>query len=105
MSNTFEGVRLFTGVFTAKFEGDYIPADSVEAYLNGWLESGLSDRDDLRGWNLSHGTVVEAPQDLLEIVWRGLINANNGVGTHEDIQAALESAGYGCPESLEEYGS
>lgn len=45
MSNTFEGVRLFTGVFTAKFEGDYIPVDQIESYLQGWLESGLSDRD------------------------------------------------------------
>lgn len=105
MSNTFEGVRLFTGVFTAKFEGDYIPASQIETYLNDWLESGLSDRDDLRGWSLNHCTVVEAPVSLLEIVWRGLIDANNGNGTHEDIQAALEAAGYGCPESLEEYGS
>lgn len=42
---------------------------------------------------------------LLEIVWRGIIDANNGEGTHEDIQAAVEAAGYGCPESLEGYGS
>lgn len=105
MSNTFEGVRLFTGVFTAKFEGDYVPASQTETYLNDWLESGLSDRADLCGWSLNHCTVVEAPRDLLEIVWRGLIDANNGSGTHEDIQAAMERAGYDCPEWLEEYGS
>lgn len=105
MSNTFKGVRLFTGVFTAKFEGDYIPADCIEQHLNDWLGAGLEDRDDLRGWSMTHGPVVEAPMDLLEIVWRGIIDANNGNGTHEDIQAALERAGYGCPESLEEYGS
>lgn len=47
----------------------------------------------------------EDARTLLEIVWRGIIDANNGNGTHEDIQAAMERAGYECPESLEEYGS
>ena len=50
-------------------------------------------------------TAVPALPALLKIVWRGLIDANNGCGTHEDIQAALESAGYECPAELEEYGS
>lgn len=58
-----------------------------------------------KSWDNALYVKGEHARDLLEIVWRGLIDANNGNGTHEDIQSALESAGYGCPESLEEYGS
>jgi hypothetical protein len=41
------------------FEGDYIDADSVPDYLTSWIDSGLTDRDDLRGYAVICGPVTE----------------------------------------------
>jgi hypothetical protein len=43
----------------ATFEGDYIPANQAEQYLEHWIDSGLEDRDDLRGWELKLISLVE----------------------------------------------
>jgi len=48
---------------TATFHGDYIDADSVTAELEGWIDSGLDDRDDLRGWSVVPVSVVEIQGD------------------------------------------
>jgi len=43
-----------------RFEGEYIPADEVAQYAENWIDSGLHDRDDLRGWTVTQdGPVVE----------------------------------------------
>jgi hypothetical protein len=41
------------------FKGDYIDADSVPDYLTSWIDSGLTDRDDLRGYTVICGPVTE----------------------------------------------
>jgi hypothetical protein len=103
MSNTHEGVRIFTGIFTARFEGSYVPASDIPRYLDEWLTGGLEDRDDLKGWSLVPVQVAEAPRPMLEIVWQWVIDANNGVGGDvDDLLTALDRAGYTCPESMEE---
>lgn len=48
-----------TGTFTATFKGDYIPKDEIEQYLMGWLDSGLDDRDNLRGWSFTITNITE----------------------------------------------
>jgi hypothetical protein len=101
MSNTHEGIRIFTGVLTARFEGDYVPASDIPQYLDEWLTSGLEDRDDLRGWSLETLAVAEAPQPMVNLVWQWIVNANNGLGSDVgDLMEALERAGYGCPEGI-----
>lgn len=45
----------------ANFEGDYIPVDQAEDYLSSWIDGGLNDRDDLRGWELNVLGIVEEP--------------------------------------------
>ena len=52
-----------TGTFTATFHGDYIDADAVSGYLEGWLDSGLDDRDDLRSWSFTVQDVREVTGD------------------------------------------
>ncbi len=49
------------GTFTATFEGDYIPKDDIEHYLNAWLDAGLDDRDNLRGWSFDIVNITETP--------------------------------------------
>lgn len=41
------------------FHGDYIDKDDIEAYASGWINRGLDDRDDLRGWTATFGPVRE----------------------------------------------
>jgi len=50
-----------TGTFTATFAGDYIPKDDIEQYLSMWLDSGLDDRDNLRGWSFDITNITETP--------------------------------------------
>lgn len=49
------------GTFTATFEGDYIPKEDIPTYLNMWLDSGLDDRDNLRGWSFDIVSITETP--------------------------------------------
>lgn len=49
------------GTFTATFEGDYIPKDYIDTYLQQWLDSGLDDRDDLQGWSFEIVSITEEP--------------------------------------------
>lgn len=39
--------------FTATFHGSYVPEDEIRGRLKAWLDTGFSDRDDLRGWDLT----------------------------------------------------
>ena len=50
--------KYVTGTFTATFYGDYIDADAVVQHLDGWLDSGLDDRDDLRSWTFTFNPEV-----------------------------------------------
>jgi hypothetical protein len=43
------------------FEGDYIPKEDIDDYLQQWLDSGLDDRDDLRGWSFNIVDITETP--------------------------------------------
>ena len=51
------------GTFTLTFHGDYIPAEDVESYFQGWVDAGLDDRDDLRSWSFRVDTVREEQGD------------------------------------------
>lgn len=42
-----------TATLTATFHGDYIGVDEIPGVLEGWIDAGLYDRDDLRGWNFT----------------------------------------------------
>ena len=55
--------KYVTGTFTATFYGDYIDADAVVQHLDGWLDSGLDDRDDLRSWTFTVQDVREVTGD------------------------------------------
>ena len=46
------------------FRGDYIDKDDVRAYAGRWIDAGLDDRDDLRGWTTTFGPVREIGADL-----------------------------------------
>ena len=61
MSNGPLTSKTVTARLTAFFEGDYIPADQVDDYLIGWIDSGLDDRDDLVGWTLEIESIEEFP--------------------------------------------
>lgn len=76
--------------------------ERVSALASGWRAVFVAAANGADVLNKAQASDFDR---MVEIVWSGLIDANNGNGTHEDIQSALESAGYGCPESLEEYGS
>lgn len=51
------------GVFTLTFHGDYISAEDVETYFQGWVDAGLDDRDDLRSWSFKVSSVREETGD------------------------------------------
>lgn len=55
--------KVVTATLTATFEGDYIRADDAPTYLEQWVDGGLEDRDDLRGWTLTVQSVIESPLD------------------------------------------
>ena len=61
MSNGPLTRKSVTGTFTAMFEGDYIPAEDIEDYLIGWIDSGLYDTDNLRGWSFHISDITETP--------------------------------------------
>jgi hypothetical protein len=46
------------------FYGDYLDKDEIPSYAEGWIEAGLNDRDDLRGWTITFGPVreISAPE-------------------------------------------
>lgn len=47
----------------ATFHGDYLDSDEVGPYLEQWIDSGLEDRDDLRGWTTTVRSVEQVPGD------------------------------------------
>jgi hypothetical protein len=55
--------KIVTLTVTATFHGDYLGSDEVATYLEGWIDAGLEDRDDLRRWKTDVGTVVEIDGD------------------------------------------
>ncbi len=55
--------KYLTGTFKVTFHGDYIAADAAAGHLEGWLDSGLDDRDDLRSWSFTVQDVREVPGD------------------------------------------
>ncbi|MFD4858472.1 hypothetical protein [Streptomyces atratus] len=46
---------------TATFEGDYHSASECPGMLEGWIDGGFEDRDDLRGWSVVLVSVNEFP--------------------------------------------
>jgi len=48
---------------TATLHGDYLDKDEVVQALEGWLDSGLDDRDDLYRWKLTVLEVTEVSGD------------------------------------------
>ncbi|ATN93712.1 hypothetical protein SEA_ABT2GRADUATEX2_33 [Streptomyces phage Abt2graduatex2] len=63
MSERQRTTKRVTGTFTLTFHGDYIDKDDVAAYFQGWVDSGLDDRDDLRSWSFDVKTVTEEQGD------------------------------------------
>ena len=55
--------KYLTGTFRATFHGGYLDADECASYLEGWLDSGLEDRDDLRSWSFSVQSTEEVSGD------------------------------------------
>lgn len=55
--------KIVTLVLTATFHGDYLEADEVLGGLEGWIDRGLEDRDDLRGWKIVASGVEEIHGD------------------------------------------
>lgn len=48
---------------TLTFEGDYFEADECAGVAENWIDSGLDDRDDLRGWAIEHVSTTESPSE------------------------------------------
>lgn len=55
--------KYVTLTLKATFHGGYIDADEVTGHLQGWIEGGLEDRDDLRNWSYGVASVVEVDGD------------------------------------------
>lgn len=55
--------KIVTMIVTATFHGDYLASDEVASHLEGWIDTGLEDREDLREWKLNAGIVVEIHGD------------------------------------------
>lgn len=45
------------------FHGGYVDKGDVEQYATQWIDGGLEDRDDLRGWTTTFGPVREIKGD------------------------------------------
>lgn len=39
-------------VLELRFQGDYYDASEVAGMAENWIDSGLNDRDNLRGWRV-----------------------------------------------------
>lgn len=63
MSERERTTKRVTGTFTLTFYGDYIDASDIPRYFDQWVDSGLEDRDDLRGWNFVITEVDEVTGD------------------------------------------
>jgi len=48
---------------TLHFQGDYIPVEDCERYVENWISMGLEDRDDLRDWYIEVLSVNETDGD------------------------------------------
>lgn len=46
------------------FHGDYTDADEIPGRVEGWIDSALDDRDDLRNWTTTFGPVRTVEKDL-----------------------------------------
>jgi hypothetical protein len=55
--------KYVTATVRLVFHGDYVDRTEVTSYAEGWLDAGLEDRDDLRSWTISFGTVREITGD------------------------------------------
>lgn len=55
--------KYVTATVKLVFHGDYIDADDVTRYADGWIRSGLDDRDDLHGIDVAFGAVREISGD------------------------------------------
>lgn len=51
--------KYVTAIVEIVFHGDYLDQTEVASYAEGWLESGLRDRADLKDWTISLGTARE----------------------------------------------
>ncbi|MFJ7070158.1 hypothetical protein [Streptomyces sp. NPDC101115] len=52
-----------TGTFTLTFHGSYLDADDIPQYFDQWIDGGLEDRDDLRGWKFDITEIDEVTGD------------------------------------------
>jgi hypothetical protein len=55
--------KYVSGTFKLTFHGDYVDAEDVERYFHDWVDAGLDDRDDLRGWTFEVHAVQEVHGD------------------------------------------
>lgn len=55
--------KYVTATVSLTFHGDYLDAGDVRGYAEGWIDAGLEDRDDLRGWRITWGEVTEVSGD------------------------------------------
>lgn len=55
--------KVVTVAVTATFEGDYYAASECPDMLEMWIDGGLDDRDNLRGWKVTAISTVEMPLD------------------------------------------
>lgn len=62
-SNEGRTTKYVTVQIKATFHGDYLDADEVIGHLQGWIDNGLYDRDDLHGWSYGPSSVVEIDGD------------------------------------------
>lgn len=61
--DTERTTKRVAGTFTLTFHGDYVPAEDINQYIQQWLDSGLDDRDDLRGWSFTILSIREEQGD------------------------------------------
>lgn len=55
--------KKLTLVLELDFEGDYYSLSELEQLAEGWIDGGLDDHSDLRGWRTTASKVVEIPEE------------------------------------------
>jgi hypothetical protein len=62
-NDTARTTKRVTGTFTLTFHGDYIDTNDIPQYFQQWIDGGLEDRDDLRGWKFDITGIDEVTGD------------------------------------------
>lgn len=63
MTDRNRTTKRVTGTFELTFHGDYIDAGDIPGHFEGWVDAGLEDRDDLRGWKFDITGIEEIHGD------------------------------------------